>query len=279
MSRRLKRFLCAAVLCALASTPALAKASDVDVRVAAISRAIGEQRLVDAGRMLDQAMLQNLRDSRLDVLTGELHLLRARPAEALDSFNRAAAGGADPAAAQGAGIALSMLGRPDEAMAQLLNAARLDPSAWRAWNALGVEHDRRKDWTAAEEAYRLALDAADEDAAILNNRGYSRMLQGRLDEAVVDLVAALEQRPTLGAARTNLRLAMAMRGEYSQAVAGGSTDDQAALLNNAGFAAVTRGDYATATDLFEQALRAKNGDYERASNNAAYVRSLASRQP
>lgn len=279
MSRPIQRFVFAAAFCVLAPTAALAGTSDIDVRVAAISRAISEQRLVDAGRMLDQAMLQNLRDSRLDVLTGELHLLRSRPAEALDSFNRAAAAGTDPAAVQGAGIALSILGRPDEAMAQLSNAARLNPAAWRAWNALGVEYDRRKDWTAAEDAYGRALDVATEDAAVLNNRGYSRMLQGRLDEAVVDLVAALEQRPALGAARTNLRLAMAMRGEYSQAVAGGSSDDQAELLNNAGFAAVTRGDYATAADLFEQAVRAKNGDYERASNNAAYVRNLASRQP
>lgn len=278
MNRRLS-FICAAAFCLLGSTPTWAGASDLDVRIAAITRAIDEQRLVDAGRMLDQAMLQNLRDSRLDVLTGELHLLRSRPAEALESFNRAAGDGSDPVAAQGAGIALSMLGRSDEAMARLLNAARLNPAAWRAWNALGVEYDRRKDWPAAEDAYARALDAANQDAAILNNRGYSRLLQGRLDEAVGDLVAALEQRPTLGAARTNLRLAMAMKGEYAQALAGGSTDDQSALLNNAGFAAVTRGDYATAADLFEQALRAKNGDYERASNNAAYARSLASLQP
>ena len=64
-------------------------------------------------------------------------------------------------------------------------------------------------------------------AQVLNNRGYSRLLQHRRDEAIADLVAALRKRPDMAEARTNLRLALAMGGDYERAVSGASADDRA----------------------------------------------------
>jgi len=167
-----------------------------------------------------------------------------------------------------------MLQRSDEALAVLQEAVATDSSAWRTWNALGGEWDKRREWTRAEEAYGHALKLSHDAAPALNNRGYSRLLQGRLDDAVVDLVAALRKDPALAPARTNLRLAMAMRGEYDQAMAGAGSDNPSAALNNAGFAAMMRGEYDRAIDLFQKSMESKGEFYARASANLQVARSL-----
>ncbi len=136
-----------------------------------------------------------------------------------------------------------------------------DPSAWRAWNALAGEYDNRREWTQAGAAYDHAFTDSSGAAVVLSNRGYSRLLQGRVDEGVADFVDALKKKPDFAEARTNLRLGLAMKGDYTRAVSGGSPQDQgSALLNNAGFAAALRGDYAQAEDLLDQAMKAK-GEY------------------
>ena len=247
-----------------------------DAVVADAQRAIDEQRLLDAGRILDGARIGGLRDPRLDLLGGDLNLRRGRYAAALAHYQAAETGPEQRGRAlQGQGVTLSLMGRSDEALAILQRAVEADPGAWRAWNALGREYDNRTLWADAEGAYTHAMSASNGDALVLNNRGYSRLLQQRRDEAITDLVAALQKRPSFVEARTNLRLALAMRGDYDRAVAGGSPDDQAALLNNAGFAAGMRGDYAKAEVLLGQALELKSAYYGRASENLKFVRALA----
>ncbi|MDP3852247.1 tetratricopeptide repeat protein [Phenylobacterium sp.] len=251
-----------------------------DAAVAEIQRAIDEQRLLDAGRYLDETQLAGVKDARLLMLGGDLNLARGRYNAALASY-RAAEGdvGVRARALQGQGVALSLLGRSAEAMITLQRAVAEDPKAWRAWNALGREYDNRTQWAEAGAAYEQALSASGGAALVYNNRGYSRLLQNRRDEAVADLVAALQKRPDLVEARTNLRLALALRGDYDRAVAGGTPDDQAALLNNAGFAAGMRGDYAKAEDLLGRALTLKSEYYGRASENLKVVRALAAQKP
>ena len=246
-----------------------------DAAVVQIQQAIDEQRYLDAGRMLDQVILAGSKDSRLTLLAGDLDLAHARWSDALADFKR---GESTPGelghAYQGEGIALSALGRSDEAMAMLQKAVAQDPSAWRAWDALGVEFDNHKEWTQAETAYEHAMMDSSGSAIVLNNRGYSRLLQRRADEAVADFVAALKKKPDFAEARTNLRLAMAMKGDYARATAGGEATEQAALLNNAGFAAAMRGDYAQAEDLLDQAMKAKGEYYARAADNMKVVEGL-----
>ena len=258
--------------------PKAAAATD-DATVAAIQRALDESRLADAGRLLDGAANAGEKDPRLVLLGGELDLARERFSDALAELKLAEANSEmRPKAEEGEGIALSMLGRSDEALAMLQKAVADDPSAWRAWNALAGEYDARRDWTNAEAAYDHAITDSGGAAIVLNNRGYSRLLQGRFAPAREDFVAALQKKPDLAAARTNLRLAMAMQGEYERAATGGLQDDQAALLNNAGFAAMMRGDYATAEDLFNRAIVAKGTYYARASQNLAVAKALAAQQ-
>jgi Flp pilus assembly protein TadD len=247
-----------------------------DTQLAQIQRALDEERYLDAARMLEAFSIAGVRDPRLIILNGDLSLARGQYDDALSSFKEAETFGDYRAASyEGQGIAMAQLGRSNEAMAMLTKAVTANPAAWRAWNALGGEYDAKHDWTDAETAYDHALSDSDSAPVALNNRGFSRLMQSRLDDAVADFVAALGKKPDFSAARTNLRLAMAMKGEYDRATAGGAPDDQASLLNNAGFAAILRGDYAKAEDLLNQAMKAKGEYYGRASDNLTLARSLA----
>jgi Flp pilus assembly protein TadD len=251
--------------------------SPVETAVAMVQQALDERRLLNADQLLTEAALSHLADPRLTVLDGELDLLRGRYADSLAAFKEAEKSPVVLARAlQDEGIALSLLGRSDEALATLQRAVGLDASLWRAWNALGSEYDTRGRWSDAETAYQHALAASADAALVLNNRGYSRLLQHRRDDAVADFVAALRKKPDLAAARTNLRLALAMGGEYQRAVAGGSSSERAALLNNAGFAAAMRGDYADAEELLNQAIKTKGEYYAKASENLRIVEALNS---
>lgn len=251
-----------------------------DRGAAEIRQAIDERRLVDAGRMIDAASLNGAdADARLAVLAGEISLARGRYADAIVAFDRGLQDpGARADAQEGKGLALSLLNRPAEAVALLKSAVAAKPGAWRAWNALGSEYDGRGEWAAAEDAYAQALATSTNPAIVLNNRGYSRLLQNRPTEAAADLVSALQKKPDLAEARTNLRLALAMSGDYDRAVAASSTDDKATLLNNAGFAAAMKGDYAQAEALLSQALGARSQFYARASENLGLAQGLAARQ-
>ena len=256
------------------SKPASAKISDSTIQQ--IQTAFDDQRYLDAGKMLDQALLVSGDDPRLIYWAGELNLARGRYDDALANFTRVKT---DPKmhtlALAGEGITLARLSRSLEAIASLQAAVGEDPKAWRAWNALGSEFDRRHDWANAEAAYSHAVSASGGAAIVLNNRGFSRLSQKKLDLAIPDFVAALQKKPDLAPARANLRLAMAMQGEYERAINGAVAGDQASALNNAGYAAMLRGDYDKAKDLFTRAMKAKGGYYSLAAANLEKNQSLA----
>jgi Flp pilus assembly protein TadD len=69
-----------------------------------------------------------------------------------------------------------------------------------------------------------------------------------------------------------------MRGEYARATAGAQKGAEAALLNNAGFAALVRGDYGKAETLLEQAMARKGAYYDLAAANLELVRESKARQ-
>lgn len=255
-----------------------------DARAAGVARlvrqALDEQRYVDAGSLIDEATVGGVRSPELVTLAGEVFLARGRFQEALDDFSQIEGDASQKAAAlQGKGIALSMLGRSDEALAMLKAATVLDKSQWRAWNALGREYDLRRDWHNAVGAYNLALAAPGVKAAVvLNNRGFSLLLQNQAALAAQDFVAALSRDPGLAAARTNLRIALAWQGAYARAAVTGAGDDRAAVLNNVGLAAALHGDYEQAEKYLNEAMAAKGEYYNRASENLQLTHGLAERK-
>ena len=253
---------------------------NADEVAAMVRQALNEQRYIDAGSWLDQAKINGVNSPGLTVLNGQLFLARGRFADALEMF-RPVATGTPPNAQglEGEGIALSMLGRSDEALTTLKTATGLDKTLWRAWNCLGREYDLRRDWAGAGSAYAAALAAPGvRSAMVLNNRGYSLLLQNKTREAAADFIAALAKEPALAAARTNLRIALAWEGAYDRAAVTGAGDDRAAVLNNVGLAAALRGDYVQADKYLTEAMAAKGQYYDRASENLQLSRSLADRK-
>jgi Flp pilus assembly protein TadD len=278
-----KKYLSALLLCA-SLAPAQAGLFDSepkkpvvsDETIAQIQTAFEDQRYLDAGKILDQVLLSTGSDPRVTYWAGKLNLVRGRYQDALSNFSRIKIEPVVRAQAlEGEGIALMQLGRLDEALFTLQVAVRENPRAWQAWNAMGSEYDRRHDWANAENAYTHALSASDNAAIVLNNRGFSRLSQKKPELAIPDFVAALQKKPDLAPARSNLRLAMSMQGEYDRAIQGAAASDQAAILNNAGFAAMLRGDYAKAKDLLTQAMKAKKGYYGLAAANLETTQNLA----
>jgi len=254
------------------TTPAPA-ADDGIVRQ--IQQALDDQRFVDAGSLLDRALISGSSDPRLALLAGELNLSKGRYDIALASFKRI---DTQPdlraRALEGEGVAMSLLGRTDDALPVLETAVSLNSNAWRAWNTLGVIYDRRHDWSKADAAYDHAMAASNAAPLVLNNRGFSRLSQNRLDEAAADFVAALQKKPDFSSARNNLRLTIAMKGDYTRATEGASAADRPSILNNAGFAAMARGDYSTAKNLLGQAIQAKGEYYSVAAANLETVHGL-----
>lgn len=259
-----------------------AKAKDEVVAaefVSQVRQALEERRYVDAGALIDQAGVLKISSPELETLRGYVLLGRGRSEDALAIF-RASKPGVErsPEALQGEGLALAQLGRSDEAFAALQGATAKDRKLWRAWNALGREYDLRRDFEKAQSAYNAALAVPGANAAIiLNNRGYSHLLQKQMDLASADFVAALAKDPSLSAARTNLRITLAMEGAYSRATATGVGDDRAAVLNNVGLAAAMRGDYLQAEKLLNEAMATKGQYYSRAAENLQLSRDLAAR--
>src|SRR6185312_15870594 len=96
------------------------------------------------------------------------------------------------------------------------------------------------------------------------------------DDAAADFVLALQKKPDFTSARNNLRLAIAMKGDYTRATEGVGSADRASVLNNAGFAAMARGDYSAAENLLGQAMQAKGEYYAVAAANLEVVRGLES---
>jgi Flp pilus assembly protein TadD len=263
---------------AAADRRAAATGQSLDGAVAQIQQALDEKRYLDASRMLDEASLSGVRDARLELMAGELCLARGQFSGATEEFRKAlSAPGLKARALQGQGLALSLEGKTEDAIAPLEAAVAQDPKLWRAWNALGAAYDVKRQWTRARDAYDQAIAASDGAAAAYNNRGYSLLLQGKTDAAVADFVAALGRKPDLAEARTNLRLALAMKGDYARAVSGGTPEDGAAALNNAGFAALMRGDYAHAEEILNRAMKAKSEYYSRAAANLELARQLKER--
>jgi Flp pilus assembly protein TadD len=181
-------------------------------------------------------------------------------------------------ALRNAGVALLLTGRAAEAEQALETAVELDPTSWRGWNALGRARDARQAWEEARAAYERALALTTDQGPVLNNLGMSRLSAKDYDGAAALFVRALEVSPDLAAAETNLRLALALAGRYEETVAG---VDAAALpdaLNNAGYAALLRGDYANARILLLRAIDASPDFYEPARSNLRFLDSLEKRQ-
>lgn len=210
-------------------------------------------------------------ETHLALGNGELAL------KAYDAWPAPMAGRAD--AFQGRGIAHLLLGEEAAARADLTKAVEADPSLWRAWNALGLINDRIRNWAQADQCYQKAAQANPGAAEILNNRGYSLVQRGDYAAAVPLLNQALRLDPTLEAARNNLTLASALQGRYEGALTAIPADVLPVALNNVGYAALLRGDYASAEVYLTRAIQSSPRHFEKANENLRWLNYLRGASP
>lgn len=260
----------------------------------ALEVALENRRLVQARTMIEQAAQSpqqgQQQNPRFQLLRAEYLLAVGQLEQAVVALQTLLNGeqglnGEEGArAAQGLGLALLRQRKAAAAVEALTAAVQQNPALWRAWNALGVAHDQLGQWAQAEAAYAQALAAQPGAAEVHSNRGYSRLLQNRAEEAVADLELAASLLPEHETVRTNLQLALALAGRYEAALAAPTAQSpgaesprtQARSLNTVGYAALLRGDRETARALLSRALEASDVYYARAANNLALADNGAS---
>jgi Flp pilus assembly protein TadD len=239
-------------------------------------KALADGRYRDAGIWFQRALKNDTENTTAKVGLGEVYLGMGAYDEALKAFNALSNSQVDTARIkQGRGIALLALGKREQAYTALSHSVAQDPSKWRAWNALGLYHDYKKEWDKAENAYRMASMAAPNEAAPHNNWGVSLMAQSRYQDAAGHFARAVELEPASKTSETNLRLALAHQGNYAEAMVGVTTEELPRALNNLGYVAMINGETERARAYFVRAINESPTFYEPAAKNLSLLESMA----
>ena len=191
----------------------------------------------------------------------ECALALGQPDNALTLFDGLVANSEFHARAlQGKGLAQFALGQRDAAGQSLRDAAASDATLWRAWNGLGDLADQQRKPKDAAAMYAKALALHPNSAMIINNVGYSLMGSGNNTAAINEFRKALALEPNNLTVQTNLRLALAASGDYEAALRSAPSEQMPNLLNDVGYIALRRGDYAAAERYLTGAMDA-SGSY------------------
>lgn len=237
--------------------------------------AFNEGRYRDATTILERVLLGEPENIQANLIMAEVSLAVGDLRRAAAGFNQLAVVEAvRPRALQGKAIALLRDGRGSGVQLELEEAVTSDPTLWRAWSALGFIHDAANEWDLAEDAYARAIELQPEAAIVHNNRGYSRILQKRYDDAIVDLVTALQLDPQSPETQRNLRMALAWSGNYNQALAGAVPGSRAEVLNNVGYVALLKGDFDEAEGYLLRAIETDPSFNQTAFRNLALLESM-----
>ena len=245
--------------------PALAEGRD---SLAEGQRALEARDYERAYKIFRKHVVIDPKDEAAKLGLARAYLGRGESHSALTVLDTLAEGGRKrPEASVLRGLALLSQGRLTAARRQFEEAAGKDPTLWRAWNGLGLIDDAEGKWRQAEESYRKALEADASAAVVHNNLGYSYLLQGKADAAAGEFGEALSHDADLDVARQNLRLALAAKGRYVSALAGAQKRELPKVLNNIGYMAMLRGDYAAAETYFNRAIAESPTYYDAAVQN------------
>ena len=241
----------------------------------ATEQAIAAGRYPDAQRLLQQMFVVDAQNPRAKLLLAELHLANGLIPQAAAEFDQIKdVPEISSRAFQGKGLAALLNGEKEPAAEALRMAVKQDANLWRAWNALGYYYDTKQQWPDSADCYERALAANPVSAPVYNNRGFSNLLQRRFGEAIADLSRAVEIDPSLPGAARNLRLALASNGEYARALVGATGKNLGEALNNVGYIALLRGDYAAAESYLSRAMDADASFNRLAWLNLSYLKSI-----
>lgn len=281
----------------LATASACATTKDVESKPAAkaeysekqllesMDRAIAERRTEDAAQLLTRILQEHPNSHAARLRLAEFYLMTGEQVTAAEVFKSLTSSkGLSAQANQGWGIAMLKQGELTLAHEVLKRAIEEDPKLWRTWNALGLYYDSKKNWAKALKAYGKALEFNPNTAMLHNNLGYSLLIQHNFIGAAKKFTQALKLDPKFAIARTNLRLALSWLGRYEEAVLGVSRRELPDALNDVGYVAMLRGDYAIAESMLSRALETSPMFNEKAWRNLKYIESVkqtnkASRPP
>ena len=255
----------------LAATVLWASGNPTSANLSEAAHAIEANRLVQARRMLADAIASGQRGPDVDHLLAELAFADKRWAEAQARYIQLLEAKPDDArSAERAGIASLMMGDRRSASAFVRRAISSGHASWQGWNALGVLCDLGRDWDCADAAYATADELSPNRAEVLNNHGWSLILRGEWAIAVQVLEKAAQLDLKLLRIANNLDLARAaVAADLPKRRKGESDFDFAARLNDAGVAADQRGDRNRAIAAFSRALAVSDVWNARAANNLA----------
>ncbi|MCF8032507.1 MAG: tetratricopeptide repeat protein [Desulfarculaceae bacterium] len=158
---------------------------------------------------------------------------------------------------QGLGLAQVALHDLPRAEKSLTQAARLDPSLWRAQNLLGVIYNRNRQPKQAAAAFRAALISKPGNPALYNNLALSQMMLGDYQGAEASLRRALALNPEHRKAANNLGLLLMRQGRNQEAFQTFATAEGVAQAhNNMGVLLAWQGQPNQAQRQFKAALQA-----------------------
>jgi Flp pilus assembly protein TadD len=117
-----------------------------------------------------------------------------------------------------------------------------DPQQVRALNGAGIALDLLGRHQEAQQSYRIALAIKPDDRAVRNNLGLSLALGGNYDGAIADLSQLTLEPGTTARMRENLALALGLKGDDAGAakIERADLDAQAIAENQRFFTTVRR---------------------------------------
>lgn len=236
-------------------------------------QAINAGRLEEAKLLIGQAISAGANGVPVDRAVAKLAFASHNYVDALAGYQRLVASPQRlPGDCVNGAIAALEIGRVADAKPLVDCATAPANASWRAWNARGVLADFNQDWNAADEAYSRAHQLAPNEARIINNEGWSKLLRGDWAGAIPFFEQAASVSGTSVRIANNLELARtALAADLPKRRAGESERDWAVRLNDAGVAAALLGEKQRAVAAFTQALDASPSWYARASNNLKAV--------
>jgi tetratricopeptide (TPR) repeat protein len=138
--------------------------------------------------------------------------------DSLTLFTSALASGHESSVAlNNLGIALTELGRPDDALPHLLRAVELDDDDAEAWFNLGNAYAAEGAFVTACRAYERSLELDDKRFKAWNNLGLARLFQGDAAGAEQAWRQSIRIRPHFSDAQLNLAKLLLSRGALAVA--------------------------------------------------------------
>lgn len=237
--------------------PDLRSSPEVTARLSRGELALADGRIGDAHDQFLSAVRVSAGDPRAVLGLAEAQLARGnhdRARQLLDQLDDRTSGVDAGRLYQARGIIALRSGLPEQARQLLERSVDSNASLWRAWIGLGRLHLTASRTQDARAAFVMAEQTAPQSASAQNDIGMAHLRMKNPETAMGYFKRALQIDPSHPLAQANLRIVKAMQGDYRGAVQGVDVERQHHAYNNAGYAALMRGEYEVADQYLRNAM-------------------------